>query len=744
MNIFAQEGQKEMVSQAVVRSTTGGQALNDSLSPSQGREGTPAQGTFRLTHHDRKCSVLYRDYLRVIEKRCTNITEITMSPKKVYQLTRPLIYSAAHMLGAIAFRLNGILHPEMGVKLSYRQITEDLIGEYSEDFIAVAGRLLVQVGLVESPTQDHTTRRAFIWKVPREQVQQALAELSHPTTDISDMAGKRALEHSSFERDRKILTQQKNDTVRPSTPAIADVDEGYTGSPTHTYTQCNESESQNTSLKQKREESDSIYSNLFPFFSSTAWSPEIVKAIIVALEVMPERKWERAIVDEQCQIVYEQLRKHPPQEACRRLILSLEYMKSTQPFWKARFQQGRPIVLSLGTNKDGTHHHCLEMYEELTRRRWASTIEEAWLAEEMTRSAERGTCARLAIKALHAQGVSTDNLEFEELVEIGRPLYEQERARWDAEIYEEAEAEETTVIEEQTGPHASTQVEVGGSAHQEKPSSPRDSLVTMDQDQAFALAASIAEALPNIRPYIFWERTEQGEVSLCLTPPWDGQGGVRLTNPSDWELLSQALEEAGGNWNVAMTLLFGDPEPAVEHAHQEGKAIHRGVPAGMSEGEGIALADRIAAEFPSLAPYLFWGPTRAEEFVTLDLAPPSNSGEGIRLTSPSDWEQLSQALEETGGDWDATLALLFDNPEAPTRDEMTPSKASAREQNPKKATSPELIGQKKAHVSAVPGVSEEDAQIIIDLMNRKDQEEPERDLMLSIRSGGPVLLVRYS
>ena len=75
---------------------------------------------------------------------------------------------------------------------------------------------------------------------------------------------------------------------------------------------------------------------------------------------------------------------------------------------------------------------------------------------------------------------------------------------------------------------------------------------------------------------------------------------------------------------------------------------------------------------------------------------------------------------------------------------MTPSKASAREQNPKEATSPELIGQKKAHVSAVPGVSEEDAQIIIDLMNRKDQEEPERDLMLSIRDGGPVLLVRYS
>src|SRR5262249_35019751 len=127
---------------------------------------------------DRKCTVLYRHILAVVQTRSAEITTVKMSSKKQYQCTKPLLYSAARMLVTIAYHLRTALHPDQGVKLSYREIGLALLGEYSEDFLAVAGRLLVQIGLLESPCQDHTTRRAFIWKMPHEEIQQTLAGCS--------------------------------------------------------------------------------------------------------------------------------------------------------------------------------------------------------------------------------------------------------------------------------------------------------------------------------------------------------------------------------------------------------------------------------------------------------------------------------------------------------------------------------------------------------------------------------------
>ena len=403
-------------------------------------------------------------------------------------------------------------------------------------------------------------------------------------------------------------------------------------------------------LELKREESDSIHPVLFSFFSSTVWSPETVKAIIVALEVMPKRKWERAIVDKQCLLVYEQMQELPAHEACRRLILSLEYMKTTQVFWRGRFEQGKPIVLSLGSNHDGSHHHCLEMYEELTRRGWTSALEGAWMMEEMRQNAERGACMHMAVKVLAGLGLPSDHLDFDELVEIGRPHYTRQNSQRSSETKEQ---ESGSGISGTAVEPIATGEDIPFQANP----------VLMGQKEAQSLLDHISHMLPGIRDYLFCESTKFGGASVCLAPPSDQSGGgVCLTTPADWERLSQVLDETGWNWNATMIQLFGDQvsSPPDEQAKKYVEEVSLdGSAAGMDRGEAMDLAEQIAQEIPTLAPYLFWGPIKVLGLATLELSPPCNSGVGVCLTGPLGWERLRDALLKAQGDWDTAVALLF-------------------------------------------------------------------------------------
>ena len=162
--------------------------------------------------------------------------------------------------------------------------------------------------------------------------------------------------------------------------------------------------------------------SLFAFFHSRVWSPEVVEAIFDAMDVLPRTQHEQKIAAKQAYIVCEQMKEHPPHEACRRLILTFEYMKTTQPFWRQRYESGQSIVLSLGTNFQGTRHHCLELYEELTRRGWKSELEAQWFSLQHVRAttSEKDAYVRIAMTECEQRGISSDMFDLEELVALGK------------------------------------------------------------------------------------------------------------------------------------------------------------------------------------------------------------------------------------------------------------------------------------------------------------------------------------
>lgn len=68
-------------------------------------------------------------------------------------------------------------------------------------------------------------------------------------------------------------------------------------------------------------------------FSSTQWLPRIVEEIISPMGLKPTRPWQIEVVRaKQSPLVYAQLSELPPPEACRRLILALEYMMTSNAF----------------------------------------------------------------------------------------------------------------------------------------------------------------------------------------------------------------------------------------------------------------------------------------------------------------------------------------------------------------------------------------------------------------------------
>lgn len=340
-----------------------------------------------------------------------------------------------------------------------------------------------------------------------------------------------------------------------STPYICDVDVLSTRCPDNRHVS---SESESIYVKgitNQEQDSDSLDPAVISLFCSTTWSPQVVGAIISAMGLMPEKIWQRRRVAEQCSLVYEQVLHLPPEEACRQLIITLEYMKTTQPFWKERYERGLPIVLSLGGNFERTHHHFLEMYQELTARGWRSKLEAQWLMERLAEQTEDQVCMRAALEACKRDGIPAEALCDEELLAIGRQYKKPCR---DSGQYERGEREQAsarnTHLSQPANPPAFPSAPsphwpgTDGESRTEAPPKERKPTHGMSEEALFDLAERIAAECPALAPCLFAGHAEDGGATIRIV--CSCSIGIRvLSCPADWlALLDQEPFAADGYW----------------------------------------------------------------------------------------------------------------------------------------------------------------------------------------------------
>ena len=350
--------------------------------------------------------------------------------------------------------------------------------------------------------------------------------------------------------------EQNSDSL-PTLPSIPQRDEMDT-SPMY-YPRCTYPPSHQAGLHEQIQQTETQVqperASLFAFFHSRVWSSEVVEAIFDAMDVLPWTQHEQKIAAKQAHIVYEQMKELLPSEACRRLILTLEYMKTTQPFWRQRYESGQSIVLSLGTNFQGTHHHCLELYEELTRRGWKSKLETQWLTMQNVRTVtpEEDAYVQIAIAKCEQQGISQDMLDFEDLVALGKELRQRQ-------LEPERGTEETASASRPSSPTDSQEAD----ATNVSASLPRSSLLSphtshergpspeilsvpdtgsgggMNEDEAFDLVECIVRDIPALRRYIFRGNQNGAAVTIRLAHPTLGSDYV-LSSHADWSILCEPI-----------------------------------------------------------------------------------------------------------------------------------------------------------------------------------------------------------
>lgn len=554
-------------------------------------------------------------YDRFVAERARGVSEVQLGPTTSYRCTKRLRECASDILSIL-------LSEEAvdGIQFSYGQLQRRLANRYGKTFIAVACQLLLQIGLLDPPQQRRSTDRRLIWHIPP-QVRETLRSTSqtlpqihsvgeyapwvdgerlHRRTVGPDQVGNQRREESrtgsrvsfSPHSTTHIWTEEgPPDTPSPlrineqgerpqqdqlhvhaawsqgdeallgaevlhpntlSTPYICDVDVLSTRRPEDMHAS---SESESFSLEEipnQGPDSDSLDPAIGSLFCSPTWSPQVVEAIIGVMGLMPEKLWQRRRVAEQCSLVHEQVQHLPPEEACRQLIITLEYMMTTQPFWKDRYQRGLPIVLSLGANFERTHHHFLEMYRELTARGWRSKLEEQWLMERLAEQAEEQACMRAALEACKRDGIPADGLCDEELLAIGRQCRKTGRdsGEYERGEREEASARNTHLSQPATPPvfpsvpsprWPGTDSESGAEAPPEE----RKPVHGMSEEALFDLAERIAAECPALAPYLFAGHAQDGGATIRIVYP--GLIGVRvLSSPADW--LEQEPFATDGYW----------------------------------------------------------------------------------------------------------------------------------------------------------------------------------------------------
>ncbi len=356
---------------------------------------------------------------------------------------------------------------------------------------------------------------------------------------------------SSSQNNEVLKAAVHHQHVQP-TPYICDMDVLFTRRPDNMHAS---SESESLSVEgitKQEQDSDSLDPAVVRLFYSMTWSPQVVEAIISAMGLMPEKLWQRRRVAEQCSLVYEQVKHLPPEEACRQLIITLEYMQTTQPFWKERYERGLPIVLSLGGNFERTHHHFLEMYRELTARGWRSKLEEQWLMERLAEQAEEQACMRAALEVCKRDGIPADGLCDEDLLAIGRQC---KKPDCDSGQYERGEREQASARNTHLGqpapPPAFPSVPpprlpgTDSESRTEAPPEERKPVHGMSEAALFDLAERIAAECPALAPCLFAGRAEDGGATIRIVCP--GLTSVRvLSCPADW--LEQELFATDEYW----------------------------------------------------------------------------------------------------------------------------------------------------------------------------------------------------